>query len=225
METSPQKNQGTIDSIELRGISFKYHDELILRDASLAIQKGEMLGISAPSGKGKTTLINILLGFLEESSGEIVINGVHADQGERRKFWPDIAYVKQQPFLIHNSILTNIVLEEKDADEQLLQSAVQYTGLDDLISKHDAGMDMIITENGKNISGGQRQRIALARAFYKNASLIILDEAFNEMDEASETSILKYLQSLCTAGKMVILITHNKKSLSFCSKIYKLNEE
>jgi ABC-type transport system involved in cytochrome bd biosynthesis fused ATPase/permease subunit len=183
-----------------------------------------MLGISAPSGKGKTTLINILLGFLEESSGEIIINGVHADTLERRKFWPEIAYVKQQPFLIHNSIRANIVLEEKGADEQLLQSAVQYTGLDDFINKQDAGIDMIITENGKNISGGQRQRVALARAFYKNASLIILDEAFNEMDEASETSILKYLQSFCAEGKMVILITHNKKSLSFCSKIYKFNE-
>jgi len=223
-EASPKINQGTIASIELRRISFKYHDELILKDATLNIRKGEMLGISAPSGKGKTTLINILLGFLEESSGEIIINGVHADTLERRKFWPEIAYVKQQPFLIHNSIRANIVLEEKGADEQLLQSAVQYTGLDDFINKQDAGIDMIITENGKNISGGQRQRVALARAFYKNASLIILDEAFNEMDEASETSILKYLQSFCAEGKMVILITHNKKSLSFCSKIYKFNE-
>ena len=223
-ETFQQENQRTIDSIELRGISFKYHDELILNDVSLTIHKGEMLGISAPSGKGKTTLINILLGFLEESSGEIVINGVHTDAADRRKFWRDVAYVKQQPFFIHNSIRTNIVLEDKGADEQMLQSAVEYTGLHDLISKHDAGIDTIITENGKNISGGQRQRIALARAFYKNASLIILDEAFNEMDEASETSILKYLQSSCTAGKMVILITHNKKSLSFCSKIYQLND-
>src|SRR6185436_5032629 len=84
-EASSQINQGTIDSIELRGISFKYHDELILKDATLTIRKGEMLGISAPSGRGKTTLINILLGFLEESSGEIIINGVHANTLERRR--------------------------------------------------------------------------------------------------------------------------------------------
>lgn len=214
----------TIDSIEFRGVHFQFKDESILKNVQLTIQKGEMLGISAPSGKGKTTLINILLGFLDESNGQILFNGKATNPSERRSFWKDIAYVKQQPFLIHNSIKTNIVLQEQEMDKELFQSAVDQSGLNDLIAKGGAGVESIITENGKNISGGQRQRIALARALYKNASLIILDEAFNEMDHASETAILTHLRALCESGKMIILVTHNQKSLTFCSKLYHLNE-
>jgi ABC-type bacteriocin/lantibiotic exporter with double-glycine peptidase domain len=85
-------------------------------------------------------------------------------------------------------------------------------------------MEKIITENGKNISGGQRQRIAIARALYKEADLIILDEPFNELDEVSELLLVKHFKKIAGDGKMVVLITHNLTALSFCNKIISLDE-
>jgi ABC-type bacteriocin/lantibiotic exporter with double-glycine peptidase domain len=213
-----------IDSIEFHSVGFLYEGKEVLKNLDLQIQKGEMVGISSPSGRGKTTLINLMLGFLEPAQGEILFNNEETSHEERKQFWKEISYVKQQPFLIYNTILNNITLDEVEPDKQLVKFAVDASGLDDLIKKNELGIHAIISENGKNISGGQRQRIALARAFYKNASLIILDEPFNEMDEASETKILHHLKNLCAEGKTIILITHNKRSLSFCTKIFPLNE-
>ena len=214
----------TIDSIEFRSVGFLYEGKDVLKDVNLQIQKGEMIGISSPSGRGKTTLINLLLGFLEPAKGDIFFNKMPTRPEERQQFWKEISYVKQQPFLIYNTVLNNITLDEVEPNKQLVEFAIEASGLDDLIKKNNLGMQAMISENGKNISGGQRQRIALARAFYKNASLIILDEPFNEMDEASETKILHHLKKLSAEGKTIILITHNKRSLSYCTKLFSLNE-
>ena len=213
-----------IESVEFRSVSFRYHDQPVLRNVNLEIEKGQMLGILAPSGKGKTTMINLLLGFLDPDDGQILFNKKRTSQVERQQFWKQIAYVKQQPFLIHNSVLSNITLEDKEADSTLFHAAINNAGLSDLLNKHALGYNMPISENGKNISGGQRQRIALARAFYKDASLLILDEPFNEMDEESETKIIQHLKNMCEKGKTVVLITHNRKALSYCSKLFSLNE-
>jgi ABC-type bacteriocin/lantibiotic exporter with double-glycine peptidase domain len=106
-----------------------------------------------------------------------------------------------------------------------LNQVIVSTGLLPFITKFPEGIQKIITENGKNISGGQRQRITIARALYKNADLIILDEPFNELDEESEMALLSHFKQLANAGKMVLLITHNRTSLSFCNKIISLDEE
>lgn len=93
------------------------------------------------------------------------------------------------------------------------------------IAQFPEGLNKMIMENGKNISGGQQQRITIARALYKNADLILLDEPFNELDEDAEISLLKHFRELAQQGKLVILITHNKKSLSYCTKIISLDEQ
>jgi len=94
-----------------------------------------------------------------------------------------------------------------------------------VISTFPEGLEKIITENGKNISGGQQQRIAIARALYKNASLILLDEPFNELDEEATCSLLKHFRELTGKGRSVVMITHDKKSLSYCNKIISLDEQ
>jgi ABC-type bacteriocin/lantibiotic exporter with double-glycine peptidase domain len=94
-----------------------------------------------------------------------------------------------------------------------------------LIANYAEGYNKIITENGKNLSGGQRQRIVIARALYKDAGLIILDEPFSELDRRSKNCLLNYFSELANAGKIIILITHNKESLSFCNKIISLDEK
>ena len=97
-------------------------------------------------------------------------------------------------------------------------------GLEEFLNSFPEGPDKIISDSGKNISGGQRQRIALARALYKEATLLILDEPFSELDASSEQAILGHLQILARQGKIIILITHNKKSLQFCNKTLSIDE-
>jgi ABC-type transport system involved in cytochrome bd biosynthesis fused ATPase/permease subunit len=176
------------------------------------------------SGKGKTTILNLLLGFLAPSSGEICINGMTVDPATRQQYWKRVAYVKQQAFLLHDTFLSNILLDTDTHDEQRLHWAIRAAGLTGLIGSFPEGLKKVINENGKNISGGQRQRVAIARAFYKDADLILLDEPFNELDETSECDLLHCFRDLTRRGKTVILITHNKKSLAFCNKTLSLDD-
>ena len=120
--------------------------------------------------------------------------------------------------------LVDITLEEEGYDQERLQMALNISGLDTFISQNPDGLNTMIMENGKNISGGQQQRIAIARAIYKNADLLLLDEPFNELDENSENKILTHLKTLASQGKMVVLVTHNKKALNNCTKIISLDE-
>ena len=136
-----------------------------------------------------------------------------------------MAYVRQQTFFIHDTLLRNITLEESGHDQKKLDYAIQTSGLDTFIAQYPEGLDKMIMENGKNISGGQQQRISIARALYRNADLILLDEPFNELDETSEISLLEHFRELAQQGKLIILITHNKKSLSYCTKIISLDEQ
>jgi len=213
-----------IFSIELKNVSFKYGQNQILNNISFTMKKGNIIGISGNSGKGKTTILNLLVGFLSPASGEIIVNGQSANHNIK-SFWPSVAYVRQQTFLINDTILRNITLEEDGFKEKELASALGVSGLNDLIEIFPEGLNKIITENGKNISGGQQQRIAIARAVYKNADLVLLDEPFNELDECSEIKMLRHFKAMAESGKIILLVTHNKKALECCHKIISLDEQ
>jgi ABC-type transport system involved in cytochrome bd biosynthesis fused ATPase/permease subunit len=144
---------------------------------------------------------------------------------ERQGYWNRISYVKQQPFFIHDSILKNITLADDNYSRDNLEEVISFCEIDKLLDKYPEGLEKTIKENGKNISGGQRQRIMLARALYHDFDLLILDEPFGEMDDCSEKAILMKLQALARKGKMILFITHNKASLSFCNKIFSIDEE
>jgi ABC-type bacteriocin/lantibiotic exporter with double-glycine peptidase domain len=141
-----------------------------------------------------------------------------------KNYWPFISYVRQQPFLIHDTILRNIVLDEVSQSDKKLDHILEISGVNNFTHQSADGLNKMITENGKNISGGQQQRIAIARALYKDAGLILLDEPFNELDEVSTLSLLNYFKELSAAGHTVIMITHDSKSLSYCNKIISLDE-
>ena len=221
---SSLKEVSPIESIDFKNIDFQYSSGRVLNDLSFSLKKGDFIGISGESGKGKTTILNLLLGFLSPAKGEIMINGLPVSSEEIKSYWPSVAYVKQQNFFIHDTLLRNITFEEESHDRNNLDYAMAVSGLDKVITKFPEGIDKIITENGKNISGGQQQRIAIARALYKNAPVILLDEPFNELDEAATQSLLEHFRELAVAGKSVVMITHDKKSLAYCNKVISLDE-
>jgi ABC-type bacteriocin/lantibiotic exporter with double-glycine peptidase domain len=218
------RNVESLNSIEFDDISFTYKNVPVLSGINFKIIKGTFVGIKGTSGKGKTTLMNLLLGFLSPSTGRILLNGNKKNETERQVFWNKISYVKQEPFIVHDSVLRNITLFEEKANDKKLNEVIEATGLTLFIQQFSEGLEKIITEDGKNISGGQRQRIAIARALYKDADVIILDEPFNELDEQSEFSMLCYFKQLSRKGKAIILITHNTQSLAFCDSVIDLHE-
>jgi len=211
-----------ITSIQFNNISFRYKDHQILKNSSFSIEKGDLAGISALSGRGKTTLINLLLGFLVPDDGDILINDQVANIIARKQYWNRIAYVKQQGYFIHDTILKNITLSDEESEHEKLAEAIAICGLNPLLNGNAEGLYQTVRENGKNLSGGQRQRILLARALYHDFDVLILDEPFGEMDQQAEEAILIQLQRLAASGKMILFITHNTASLSYCNKLITL---
>ena len=206
-------------SLQLRSVGFNYDQHSVLDNFSFSMEAGDFAGITGESGKGKTTVLNLILGFLEPVKGQIIINGIPARPDEIQDCWPFISYVRQQSFLINGTMLHNVTLEEHDHDPDRLQFALEASGINKICGTWAEGLNKMITENGKNISGGQRQRIAIARALYRNSEFFILDEPFSELDEESECALLETFRQLSQKGKMVLLITHNRKSLSYCNKV------
>ncbi|MDB5023666.1 MAG: transporter ATP-binding protein [Mucilaginibacter sp.] len=224
-KTSPTiKPIETIHSIGFEKINFKYNGHPVLNGLSFEIAPGDFVGISANSGRGKTTLMHILLGFIEQEDGLVSINHRIRTSRERQDYRSRISYIKQQPFFINDTVRNNITLHEGRHDEIKLKEVIDFCGLDTLLGQYGQGGNLVIAENGKNLSGGQRQRIMLARAMYHDFDLLILDEPFGEMDQLSENAILSRLQSLAEQDKMIIFITHNKAGLSFCNKVISLDD-
>jgi len=214
-----------IHSIKFDQVYFKHQDHDVLNGLSFQLNRSDFAGISAPSGTGKTTIINLLLGFLEPDEGSIFLNDKKVNVNTLKASRQKISYVKQQPFFINDSVLKNITLSDDSYVRAKLDEVIAFCGIDRLLDKYPEGLEKRITENGNNISGGQRQRIALARALYHPFDVLILDEPFSEMDDESEKEILLQLQGLAETGKIILFITHNKRSISYCNKTFSLDGE
>ena len=223
-KTTTTNGHQRLNSLRAEGLNFAYNGKPILQQCTLEAKKGDFIGITGYSGIGKTTLLHLLLGFLQPGDGKIYVNDTLVPASELRDYWPSIAYVRQQVFLLHDTLGRNVTLEEQEGDRARLIDALHITGLESWTNEVPGYMDKIITENGRNISGGQHQRIALARALYKDADLILLDEPFNELDQSSVHRLLKHFQTLAQQGKMVIMVTHDGESLAYCNKIVSLND-
>ena len=214
-------------AIELGNITFGYGQERVLDAFSLTIRKGEKVGIRGASGRGKTTLFNIVAGLFEPAEGSVKVDGVAIEGAELRRKWQNnIAYVSQDLYIPDISIAENVAfgVAPDKIDRQRLDEAIDKARLRELVDSLANGADTVTGEGGCRLSGGQRQRIGIARALYKEASVLMLDEATSSLDEATERDIVEAVERLSQSNQSltILFISHNPKTLSFCDRIVEL---
>jgi ATP-binding cassette, subfamily C, bacterial CydD len=198
--------------------SFAHRQQPALQDLCLQVKAGEWLAIVGASGAGKTTLLNLLLGFLPLQQGEIRVNGHPLALLNLEEWQRLIAWVPQNPTLFFGSLAENISLQDPDISAGQIAAAVRQARLSDLIDQLPLGLDTCIGEQGNQLSGGQARRVALARAFAREAPLILLDEPTAGLDKENESLIMDSLQ-LLAQGKTVIMLTHRLDTAQLADRI------
>lgn len=208
-------------NFEMSSVEFSYPgmDRKILTDISLKIESGESIGIIGPSGSGKTTLIDLMLGLLAPQTGVIKYNG-EVSNSAFLAWRSQIAYLPQDIFLMDDTLRNNIILG-KEFNELKLRSSIKQARLTEFVSQLAEGVGTVVGERGVRISGGQRQRIALARAFYHETNILIMDESTSALDSKTEREITDEIK-LLKGKKTLIVIAHRLSTLQHCDRIYRI---
>jgi ATP-binding cassette, subfamily C, bacterial len=197
------------NTLSFDNVCFSYGEESIMDDANFTIETGTFVAIGGPSGTGKTTIIDLIIGLRSPDKGNVLIDGHPLKEYDTSEWRRMIGYVPQESFLFHESILANVTLGEADLTADDAVAALKAADAWDFISLLPEGIETIVGEHGSRFSGGQRQRIAIARALVHKPKLLVLDEATSALDPASEVEICKTLKSL--SGSVTILaISHGK---------------
>lgn len=211
-------------AIELSGVTFRYergHD--VLHDLSCRIQPGTCIGIAGRTGAGKTTLVSLLPRFLDPTAGAIRLDGVDLRDYKLADLRSQFAVVLQEPVLFSTTLAENIGYGRPGANQEDIIAAARAAGVHDFIAGLPDGYDTEVGERGMRLSGGERQRIALARAFLKDAPLLILDEPTSAIDTGSEAGILRTMQELMR-GRTTFMIAHRLHTLACCDVVLELVE-
>ena len=212
------------DYISFENVTFEYiKNKPVLKNLNLYIKKGETLALVGNSGGGKSTTVSLLPRFYDIQSGEIKIDGVNIKDYSLKSLRNSIAVVFQDNFLFSGTIRENILLGKMDATDEDLNSAVHNACLREFVNSLEKGLDTQIGERGVLLSGGQKQRIAIARAFIKNAPIVILDEATSALDNKSEAIVQKAIENLMQ-DKTVFVIAHRLSTVRNADKIAVINE-
>lgn len=210
--------------IKIDHIDWQYDnsDEIVLKDLSLTIHKGEAVAFIGPSGAGKTTLADIILGLLQPKQGKVYMDGV--DIYAIPKMWSKIiGYVPQSVFLTDDTIRANVTFglaPELITDEEVWE-ALEKAQLKDYVEKLPQGLDTLVGERGIRFSGGQKQRIAIARAIYHDPDILVLDEATSALDGETENAVMEAIDHL-HGKKTLIIIAHRLSTIKNCDMIYEI---
>jgi subfamily B ATP-binding cassette protein MsbA len=217
---------GLSDAVRFEAAAFAYPDApeaLVLQGVDLALGRGEMVAVVGGSGAGKTTLASLLLRFDDPTAGRVTLDGVDLRSIRRGSLRSLCALVTQEPLLLRDSIAGNITCAEESPDPARLAAAVRATGLDALVASLPKGLDTDVGEAGTRLSGGERQRVCLARAFYRDAPILVLDEATSSLDAEAERGLQDALSRLME-GRTVLLISHRLSSVRYAHRIAVLRD-
>lgn len=212
----------------LKNVSYSYsssneNKDYVLKNIDLDLAKGDKIGIKGKTGSGKTTLINLITGLIKNYEGEILLND--NDFNINLFNWQNkIGYVPQSVYLADESALFNITLtDKKNVDFHKVQNILKIVGLYDFFNTLPKKLETRVGERGSQLSGGQCQRLGIARALYRDPSIIILDEATSALDQSTENSILKSL-FVNNKDKTILTISHRNEALKFCNKIIEVKQ-
>jgi subfamily B ATP-binding cassette protein MsbA len=209
--------------IDFQKVTFKYEDDVVLKDISLWVKVGEVIALVGMSGAGKTSLVNLLPRFYDVMQGKILIDGCNIRKATLKSLRDQIGLVTQQTILFNDTARNNIAYGNLKCSEQEVIQAAQAANAHDFIQRLPQGYDTNIGEQGVKLSGGERQRISIARALLKNAPILILDEATSSLDSDSETEVQKALEELMK-GRTVFVIAHRLSTIRNAHRIVVLSE-
>ncbi len=209
------------ESIACDRVSFVYEESTVpaLQDVHLVIRRGESVGIVGPTGAGKSTLVDVLLGLLPPTTGRILLDGEDL-KGSERSWHRQIGYVPQDPYLLDDTLRRNIAFGIPDAviDEHRLAVACELAQLDEFLRQLPDGLDTMVGENGVRLSGGQRQRVAIARALYADPPVLVFDEATAALDNQTEREVTRAIAAL-HGKRTLIVIAHRLSTVESCDRL------
>jgi len=215
-----------IHSIKLKNLSFRYSNESpwVLKDLSLTIPKGSVIGIIGSTGCGKSTLLDIIMGLLSPTSGELLIDDIVIDNNNKKAWQAHIACVPQDIFLSDGTIKENIAfgLPKEEINQSRVKIAAEHAQISKLVESYDNDYETIVGERGMRLSGGQRQRIGIARAFYRQSDVLVLDEATSALDDETELAVMDAINKF-DDNITVIIIAHRLTTLKNCDMILSLD--
>lgn len=222
-----EQNKSDQEGIEINNLTYRYPDseENVLDHISFRIPMNKSIAFVGPSGAGKTTLADLILGILEPTEGSITYNGrsIHGNQREWSKL---LGYIPQNIYLSDDTIRNNVAfgVNEKDIDDSKIWKVLGEAQLDDFVKSLESGLDTVVGEQGARLSGGQRQRIGIARALYHDPSILVLDEATSALDNETEKAVMQAIEIL-QGQKTLIIIAHRLSTIEKCDIIFEVNDK
>ena len=209
--------------LELEGISFSYSSKKVIDRVDLVIERGQKVVLCGPSGHGKSTLLDILVGLLIPDSGAVKLDGIDIKTIGIERWLTAIGYVSQHPYIFHASIGDNLKLKRKVTDEQL-QQACRVTGFDQVLASMPEGLNTLVGEQGIGLSGGQQEKLAMTRVLLQGYKLLFLDEPTSAMDKLSEETLARLLNVLAAKGTTIVIATHSAKLAEIGDLIFSVAE-
>ena len=212
--------------LEIKSIKFSHGENAILDGASISIDKSQIVGLTGVSGQGKTTIIDILLGFHTKFNGEILLDGKTLSKNDIINMRSIVGYVSQDMHLTSMSYKENIAygVKQSEINMNLISQVTKIVELEDLVNNFEKKEDTVLSDNAMNISGGQKQRILLARSLYRLPEILVLDESTNALNEDLEKRILLNIKERFPMIT-ILLVTHRSSAHNLCDKIYELSDK
>ncbi|MEW1548177.1 thiol reductant ABC exporter subunit CydD [Streptomyces tsukubensis] len=209
--------------LELSGVTVRHEGraEPSLDSATLVVEEGETIALVGPSGIGKSTLLDVVLGFTEPAEGRITVGGVPLAELDTGRWRERIAWVPQRPYLFAGTVAENVRLARPDADDEAVQEALRQAGAYEFVAALPEGTATVLGEDGSGLSAGQRQRLALARAFLADRPVVLLDEPTAALDGGTEEEVVAAVRRLA-AGRTVLLVVHRPALLTLADRVVRL---